>query len=153
MASLTQESFPSIWRVLGLSVAAGFAGLGTYAMSKYSPGRNVYPRPELMRFNAVMPVRCASAHGLRPKVEPEGDEFASRAMSWIGVRDVSIGASLLWFYYQGKPAEMGTVIMSGMIVCVADVYLVYQHRQDYYPFMLGAGAALWGWIGWNLRKL
>ena len=133
MATTSQESFPNIWRVLGLGVAAGYAGLGSYAM--------------------FMPITSATEHGLRPKADPESDKFVKNAMAWIGVRDMSIAAALLTFYYQGKPAEMGVVIMSGMIMCAADVVLVYRHRQDFYPFMLAAGSAFWGWIGWNLLQL
>jgi hypothetical protein len=45
------------------------------------------------------------------------------------------------------------VILSGMILCITDCVLVYRYRQDYFPFLLGAGASTWAWIGWELLKL
>jgi hypothetical protein len=93
MASLSQEAFPNTWRVLGLSVAAGYVGLGTMGL--------------------LIPVKMAENHGLLPKGGPDAEKFATTAMVWISVRDISIGAALLAFYYQDKPREMGTVILSG----------------------------------------
>jgi hypothetical protein len=93
MASLSQEAFPNTWRVLGLSVAAGYVGLGTMGL--------------------LIPVTMARNHGLLPNGGPDAENFATRAMTWISVRDISIGAALLAFYYQEKPREMGTVILSG----------------------------------------
>ena len=134
MATTSQDAFPNIWRVLGLSVAAGYAGLGSFAI--------------------FMPIPAATEHGLRQEpATTESDKFVKKAMAWIGVRDLAFGAAITAFYYQEKPREMGTVILSGMILCAADVILVYQHRQDYYAFMLAAGAAFWGWVGWSLLQL
>ena len=133
MATLSQEAFPNIWRVLGLSVAAGYAGLGLMGM--------------------LIPVKMADTYGLRPKQDPEADKFATTVMTWISVRDLSIGAALFTFYYQSKPQEMGTLILSGMILCAADCILVYRYRQDMIAHSLPIGAAIWGWIGWNLIQL
>jgi hypothetical protein len=74
-------------------------------------------------------------------------------MRWVSCRDLSIAAALFALYYQNKPSEMGTIILSGMILCVTDCVLVYRYRQDYFPFLLGAGASTWAWIGWELLKL
>ena len=93
MASLSQKAFPNTWRVLGLSVAAGYVGLGAMGL--------------------LIPVTVARNHGLMPHGGPNAESFAARAMTWISVRDMSIGAALLAFYYQEKPREMGTVILSG----------------------------------------
>ena len=134
MATPSQEAFPPLWRALGLSVAAGYAGLGYFAI--------------------LMPITTATEHGLRLRPgTPESDKYACKAARWIGVRDVAIAVALGAFYYQEKPREMGTVILSGMIICTADVVLVYQHRQDFYPVLLAAGALYWGWVGWKLLGL
>ena len=93
MATLSQEAFPNIWRVLGLSVAAGYTGLGTLGI--------------------LMPVKLAENHGLMPKSGVDAEKFATTGMTWISVRDLSIGAALFAFYYQDKPREMGTLILSG----------------------------------------
>lgn len=133
MATLSQEAFPNTWRVLGLSVAASYAGLGTLPL--------------------IMPITMAREFGLLPKASPDAETFATRAMAWIGVRDLSVAAALFTFYYQEKPREMGTVILSGMILCAGDCLLVYSRRQDFLAYGLVAGASVWGWIGWNLTQL
>jgi hypothetical protein len=93
MATPSQGAFPNTWRVLGLSVAAGYAGLGAMGL--------------------LMPVKMAENHGLMPKSGVDAENFATTAMTWISVRDLSIGAALFAFYYQEKPREMGTLILSG----------------------------------------
>ena len=125
--------FPNIWRTLGLSVASGYAILGSGAM--------------------FAPVQAATAFGLMPKDDPEAHKFAPTVMAWIGGRDISIAAALFALYYQGKPVEMGTVILAGMILCTIDCITVYRHRRDALAVFLAAGAVCWGWIGWNLVKL
>lgn len=96
MASLPQEAFPSTWRVLGLSVAASYVGLGALGL--------------------LMPVKMAENHGLLPKSDADAEKFAGLAMAWISVRDISIGTALFAFYYQEKPREMGTLILSGEVL-------------------------------------
>jgi len=132
MASLSQDTFPNVWRALGLSVAAGYVGLGTMGL--------------------LIPVKLAENHGLKPS-GPDAEKFATTTMTWISVRDLSIGAALLAFYYQEKPREMGTLILSGMILCAADSILIYRHRTDLYAHFIASGAIFWGWVGWNLVQL
>ena len=133
MATVSQEAFPNTWRVLGLSVAAGYAGLGALGL--------------------IMPVPMAANHGLLPQNDADAEKFATKTMAWISVRDISFAAALFGFYYQGKPREMGTVILSGMILCTADCILIYQHRTDWYAHSIAVGAAFWGWVGWKLIQL
>ena len=81
MAYVSQDAFPNVWRALGLSVAAGYDGLGSFA--------------------AFMPITCATTHGLRPKNNSsEGDKYVKDAMVWVGVRDISIGVALIGLYLQ-----------------------------------------------------
>ena len=134
MSASSQDRFPNVWRALGLSVAAGYASLGSYA--------------------AFMPITCAAAHGLRPINNTlEGDKHLGDAMVWIGARDISMAAALFALYYQERPREMGIVILSGMIFCITDSVYVFQARRDLYSGMISAGAAFGGWKGWNLLKL
>lgn len=134
MSAVPQDSFPPLWRALGLSVAIGYAGLGSYA--------------------AFMPITSATDLGIRRKDSaPESDKGVRQAMLWIGARDISIATALASFYYQDKPREMGTVILSGMILCTVDCVSVYQFRGDLFSVFMGLGALGWGWIGWNLIQL
>ena len=93
----TRDHFPPLWRALGLSVAIGYVGLGSYA--------------------ALVPIACADQHHLRsPTSTPDSDKYTKRTMAWIGVRDVSIAAALFAFYAQDKAKEMGIVILSGVLL-------------------------------------
>ena len=134
MASPSQDAFPNLWRVLGLSVAAGYAGLGSYG--------------------AFVPIQCATTYGLRPpNNDPEADKYLSRLMLWVGARDISIAAAISAFYYQENPRAMGTTILAGMLLCTVDTVTIFQAKGPALGIPIGAGAALWGWIGWNLLKL
>ena len=134
MATATSDPFPPLWRILGLSVAAGYAGLGSYA--------------------AFLPLTSSTQVGLRSGTSTaDSDKNISTAMLWIGARDFSIAAALFAFYYQDKPAEMGTVILSGMILCVVDCVTYTRMRGAAPGSVMCAGAAIWGVIGWNLLQL
>lgn len=49
-------------------------------------------------------------------------------MPLLGARDVSIAAALFALGWSGKTREMGTVILGGMILCVADVAVVWKEK-------------------------
>ncbi len=134
MSAITQEAFPPLWRALGLSVIVGYAGLGSMII--------------------LSPIKTATMSGLRsPNSNSENDKYVTTTCAWIGARDLSIAVALATFYYQDKPQEMGTLILSGMILCVTDGYFILRHRQDALAAVMGAGIASWGWIGWNLLQL
>lgn len=130
----SQEHFPPLWRALGLSVAIGYAGLGAYA--------------------ALVPIKCADQHHLRsPTSTVDLDKYTKRTMAWIGIRDVSIAAALFAFYYQDKPREMGTVILSGIALTTVDGITVWNARKDAYGASVLAGGFVWAWIGYQLVGL
>ena len=135
----TGPQYASLWRILGLSVAASYAGLGSYAV--------------------FAPLDAASLCGLRPKIgnpeaAVEADRCITDAMAWIGGRDLSIAAALFALYYQREPVAMGSVILCSMILCVADGVTVFRNRNgDWFAWMMAAGAGMWGVIGWNLTEM
>lgn len=133
MDASSPVAFTNTWRVLGLSVAAGYGLLGSMGI--------------------LAPLAAATSLGLRQKPSPETDEVLRNSMFLLGVRDVSIGAALFAFYYQDKPRAMGTAILSGMILCVGDVWLVWKLRNDLFAGLLGIGASIWMWIGYELVNL
>jgi len=132
----------STWRLLGLSVAAGYVGLGTFAFATpVLAGRalGVYPLDSFSPDKAV---------GYRLH-----DRQERAAMRFLGARDLSIGLGLFAFDYQDNPHAMGTLILSGMVLCVTDVYYVFRLRGWEWGTMLGIGAASWCAIGIGLIGL
>ena len=130
----SQDPFPPLWRALGLSVAIGYAGLGSYA--------------------AFVPIQCATTYTLRsPVCSVRNDHFVKRTMAWIGARDISIAVALFAFYYQDKPREMGTLILSGVVLTTVDGITIWNARRDLLAASVLAGGAVWAWIGYDLVGL
>ena len=134
MATRSQDAYPPLCRVLGLSVAAGYTSLGSYA--------------------AFAPVSSAKVFGLRaPESTPATEERMSAALAWIGARDISIAVALLALDYQRNPKAMGTLILSSMILCLTDSYFIVKARRDWVGWSVLLGAGYWGWVGWRLYQL
>jgi hypothetical protein len=108
---MAQLSLPT-WRFLGLGVAAGYAGLGL--------------------FQAILPIRAASEIYDIPKhaTSPPDDtnEQIATLMGLIAARDLSVATMLFSFAYAGKTKEMGTVILGGTILCIADSVAVWKRK-------------------------
>jgi len=134
---------PSTWRVLGLSVAATYIGLGTNAIAA--------------------PVQTAKVFGVYPEGTPSASDdkvyltdkdkhakAATMSMKLLGVRDVSIGLAIAVFGYQDNQRAMGTVILSGLVLCVVDVYEIWKVRGPGWGSAFAMGAAIWIVIGYGL---
>lgn len=112
---------PSTWHVLGLSVAVSYIGLGilTYALPQTS-GKILFDIPD-------------TATGLSNKKTDEphlSPDIAAvtLALPLLGARDLTIATALFVFSWEGKTREMGTLILAGTILCVADVITVWQRK-------------------------
>jgi hypothetical protein len=133
MASLSHETVPRTWRILGLSVAASYAAFGTLGL--------------------LTPVPIARSSRLLLKDDADAEKAATTSMIWISTRDLTLAVALFGLYYQGQFKAMGTVILSSLISSTADCILVYQYRTDLHAHSLVVGAGLFAWIGWNLIQL
>lgn len=132
MATQLLDPFPTYWRMMGLSVAVSFAGLGTFAMTN--------------------PKKAVDFFGMKV-TNQESAGLATDSMILLGARDFSFAAALAAFYYQENPQAMGTVIMSSMILCAVDCVWTYKLRRDAAGPLLGVGAAVWAYIGIGLLNL
>ncbi|KAK5455172.1 hypothetical protein LTS15_005892 [Exophiala xenobiotica] len=134
---------PSTWHALGLSVAASFIGLGTYAIAT--------------------PVQAAKVFGVYPEgtqsrsdnkaYQTDKDKHAKAAtvsMKLLGARDLSLGLAIASFGYQHNQRAMGTVILSALILCVVDVYEIWKMRGPGWGSAFAVGAAIWIAIGYGL---
>lgn len=124
--------FPTYWRAMGLSVAISFAGLGSTAI--------------------FAPKYSTELFGMK-STTAESAAVGANSMFLLGVRDISFAAALGAFYYQENPHAMGTVIMSSTILSVADCVWTYKLRRDAVGPLLGAGVAIWAYIGYGLLNL
>lgn len=106
---------PSTWNTLGLGVATCYATLGLSA--------------------ALVPHRTAALLGFRvsggPAGNPDGyDDNVPGMMAFIGARDLSIAAALFAFGGDGGGnREMGTLILSTMILCTVDVCVAWRNGK------------------------
>jgi len=109
---------PSTWRVLGLSVASGYTGLGLFAF--------------------CLPHRAAFQYFA---IQPRDDDFedddnkvtsvtaaVSLLVPLIGARDLSIAAALWTLGYTAKWGEFGTIVVAGSILCAADAIAIWKYR-------------------------
>ena len=116
---------------VGLGLSTVFLGLGT--LSLFAP-------------NAA-----ADALNVRPTT-PEGQTITKKAMGFLGVRDVAVAGSLLWFYRGNQLKEMGVLMSSWTLVCVVDTYIAAQDAGPEQKGMLQlyVGAVLVAATGWGL---
>ncbi|KIX04700.1 uncharacterized protein Z518_05570 [Rhinocladiella mackenziei CBS 650.93] len=137
------ELSPSTWRILGLSVTAGYIGLGTFAITQ--------------------PVLAAQGFGIYPESTPppstnrafktDKDEHASAvttSMLLLGARDLTIGLALASFDYQENPRAMGTLILSSFVLCGVDVHEIWKLRGPAWGCAFAVGASIWMAIGYGM---
>lgn len=106
---------PSTWRVLGLSVAAGYTSLGLFAI--------LFPRRAASEFFALPE---PSAPGREE--DKEASATVSLVLPLLGARDLSIAAALCTFASLGKWRDFGTVVLTGTILCIADSVVIWRRR-------------------------
>lgn len=101
---------PSTWNTLGLGVATSFAALG------------------LVTF--LVPYRTAEMFGFRAALQNHGSRVdVPGILSLVGARDLSIAAALFALGTSGRDREMGTAILSTMILSTVDIYVAWQRKQ------------------------
>ena len=100
---------PPTWRLLGLTVAAGYAAFGALAI--------------------LVPDRAAKELlAIEPKKNPEVDDVVSVVFPLLGARDLSIAAALVVLHHARWDRAMGVVIVAGTILCAADTIAAGQRR-------------------------
>ncbi|KAH7254612.1 hypothetical protein B0J15DRAFT_494686 [Fusarium solani] len=77
------------------------------------------------------------------------DQLSSMALI-LGSRDFSIATALFMLGRAGRNEEMGTLILSTLVICGADIYLVWKAKRYAETITFTVGAAIWGAIGLGL---
>ncbi|KAK4070106.1 uncharacterized protein Triagg1_6527 [Trichoderma aggressivum f. europaeum] len=125
----------STWNSLGLSVAAAFAVLGSSAL---------FDKKRTAELSSLEP----STSDEKPR---DGGASASLVGLLVGSRDLTMAATLFALHRAGQTDAMGTVILSSMIICAADVYIVWKGEKRAETAMFAVGAGIWAAIGFGLK--
>lgn len=127
-------TLPGLLHFGSWSIAASYTGLGLFAI--------------------VSPLRGARILGVRsaPSSSPSSTNTVL-LMRLLGARDLSIGAALFVFAYQREYKAMGSLIVSGTILCFADVVSSWVADGPALALPMGIGAAIWTAIGIKLVAL
>ncbi|BEI84931.1 hypothetical protein CcaverHIS002_0503320 [Cutaneotrichosporon cavernicola] len=120
------------WKFLGLTVAAGYSTLGTWAL--------------------LAPRNCAETLFLPRPSSPEslhsGD--VERYSRLLGARDLSMAAAMLWFVRSDDWRAMGQMILAGTFLAAADSWAAWNAKGAALGLVLAAGSAFWSLIGYAL---
>lgn len=104
----------STWNTMGLGVAVGFAGLSVLSV--------VVPRQVNDLFRVTEPAAIQDGKDV-VKLNPLALSIL------VGGRDLAIAASIFALARAGKNKEAATVILSTMIICIPDIYLVWRNKK------------------------
>ncbi|KIW85802.1 hypothetical protein Z517_01194 [Fonsecaea pedrosoi CBS 271.37] len=158
---------PSTWRVLGLSVAATYIGLGSFAITfPVAAGKTfgLYPHSSSSSLSGSPSTAPPGTNANPTKSRTSPAEHANAdvanhaaavttSMALLGARDLSIGLALAKLGADAKLPEMGTVILAGMVLCAVDVYQIWRLRGAGWGAAFAAGAGIWVGIGVGLVQL
>ncbi|MCJ1444758.1 MAG: hypothetical protein MMC23_005260 [Stictis urceolatum] len=122
-------SFPSTWRLLGLSVAALYSGIGLITIAK----------PEL------------TSHAFLGPSKPPSDQLLS-SFQLFGARDLTLGVAMFVFDYYKQPEALGQVILACTILCAVDICIVASSRGLQKTWGFVGGAAVTSCIGYGLAS-
>lgn len=124
---------PSTWRYLGLGLSTVVFCLGALAIGA--------------------PSTAGTALGATPTTK-EGQAVNRKSMVFLGVRNIAVSVPLFWFYRERKLKEVGVLLASWTLVCLADIAVAIQGLQagDSSVWTLWAGAAFCAFVGFGLAQ-
>ncbi|OIW25970.1 hypothetical protein CONLIGDRAFT_717629 [Coniochaeta ligniaria NRRL 30616] len=124
---------PSTWRILGLSVGAGYAGFGVWM--------------------ALFPRHAAKTiFGYEGPESTEAGKMVSLLHQLLGSRDLTLAATIFIFLYRRQEKAAGMVIVSGTTLCYADAIGIYVRRGFAPALQLFTGASIWAAVGFGLMS-
>ncbi|PTB79204.1 hypothetical protein M440DRAFT_1370927 [Trichoderma longibrachiatum ATCC 18648] len=132
----------STWNSLGLSVAATFAVLGSSAlfdMKRTAELFSLQPPPRKRELRSE-------------EAEDDGSGLCRVVAILVGSRDLTMATALIALHRAGMRDAMGTVILSSMGICVADLYIVWRAGKKVETTLFAMGAAVWAVIGLGLKE-
>ena len=100
---------PSTWNHLGHAVATSWAGLGLLSI--------------------LSPYRTAGLFCFHDSLSGDGRGDIPHAMSLVGARDLTLALAMFSLARAGRNRELGTLILSTLVICGADMYVVWKRRN------------------------
>jgi len=136
--TITRMTFPNhvlsqaTWERVGLGTTGLVFGLGAFAM--------------------FAPSAAGESLGITGLTTEEGRVMNVKAMQFLGIRDVSVGAALFWFYQERNSRAMGVILSSWILVCVTDTWIAAQGPRGFDNGILGlcGGALMMAFVGLGL---
>ncbi|KAM0329300.1 hypothetical protein ACHAQA_004605 [Verticillium albo-atrum] len=128
---------PTTWHLLGLSVAATYTALGVFQCTM--------PRQAAQLLFGV------GGHHPKKRDEDQDSKIVPLLVPLLGARDLTIAAGLFTFASQGKNRDMGTMILAGTILCIADVAAIFKAKGKAFGWFFTFGALFWTGIGLGLQ--
>lgn len=114
------------WRVLGLAVATGYAGLGTFASLFPLQAADLY---WAIRSSSSSTAKTAMDKHTRSSIStsPTAADVAL-LMRLLGARDLSIALAMALLAREGQWRAVGIVDLAGVLLYAADVGAIWDRR-------------------------
>ena len=141
----------STWRQLGLSVGIGYILLGTFAITNPSSAAELFNLHPKCADDSTRETKNEVSNPVTSAQIAHADSIAT-SMVLLGARDLSIGVALSTFHYKKDSEAMGTLILSGMILCATDVIWIWKLRGWEWGLAFAAGATSWAVIGLGMLE-
>ena len=124
----------STWQRVGLGTSLLMFGLGAWALIAPSP--------------------AANSLGIEGAATEEGRKLTHKAMQFLGIRDVAVAVSLLWFHQERNSKAMGVLLTSWILVCVTDTWIAAHGVRGFDSgiWALCGGAAVMAFVGLGLLQ-
>jgi hypothetical protein len=84
----------------------------------------------------------------------EGLAMNVKAMQFLGIRDIAVGAALFWFHRERNQKSAGVVLTAWVLVCVTDTWIAAQGPRSFDGGVWGlvGGAVLTAFVGLGLAQ-
>jgi len=134
----TRMTFPNqmlsqaTWQRVGLGTTALVFGLGAFAML----------------------ARAAARESLGPTglATEEGRAMNVKAIQFLGIRNIAVGAALFWFHQEKNSRAMGVIFSAWTLVRVTDTWIAAHGPRGFDNGILGlcGGALMMAFVGLGL---
>jgi hypothetical protein len=122
----------STWQRIGLGTTGLIFGLGVFAM--------------------LAPSTAGESLGITKLATEEGRSMNVKAMQFLGIRDIAVGAALLWLYQERNLRAMGVILSAWTLVCVTDTWIAAHGPRGFDNGILGlcGGVLMMAFVGLGL---
>ena len=100
----------------------------------------------------LAPSAAGESLGITGLTTEEGRAMNVKAMQFLGIRDIAVGAALIWFYQESNSRAMGVILTAWTLVCVTDTWIAAHGPRGFDNGILGlcGGALMMAFVGLGL---